>query len=102
MEAAIELIRWSGLILALLLTLVVLKEVAAVLRTLSDIRALAGRIRDAAVGMAENVRGADRLRGTEEPLARLRGAGADLASASRDVAARVENAADDADREAGA
>lgn len=99
METAIEVVRWSGLILSLLLTLVVLKEVAVVVGTLSGIRALAQRIRDAAVGMADHVEAAERLPEVEEPLGRLRTAGTDVTAAARDVARAVEAIAEGAERE---
>lgn len=51
----IELVWWVGLLGALVATLVVLKEVALVLRALRDIRELAGLTREAAEGIARNV-----------------------------------------------
>ena len=51
----IEIVWWVGLAGALVATLVVLKQVALVLRALRDIHDLAVMTRDAANGIARNV-----------------------------------------------
>lgn len=51
METAIVVIWWIGLIVALVLTLVVLKLVALLLRVLGDIHRLAEHTREAARGI---------------------------------------------------
>jgi hypothetical protein len=51
----IEVVWWVGLAGALVATLVVLKQVALVLRALHDIHELAVMTRDAAHGIARNV-----------------------------------------------
>ena len=51
----IAIVWWLGLLGALVATLVVLKEVALVLRALRDIRELASLTREAAQGIARNV-----------------------------------------------
>lgn len=78
MDTAILVIRWIGLGGALLFTLVILKEVALVLRTLAHIRSLAEAIRDAARGMRTHLEAGAGLTEVEEPLKRLRLASADL------------------------
>lgn len=54
METGIQVIWWVGLIVALLVTLVILKEVAVVLRTLKDIHQLSEHVHKAALGIAAN------------------------------------------------
>lgn len=78
----IEAVRWVGLTLALALTVVVLKEVVLVLRTLGHIRQLALRIRDASRSLADNVAPAAGLGELEEPATRLGEASAALREAA--------------------
>jgi hypothetical protein len=74
---AIRLVWWIGLVGALLLTLVILKQVALVLEALDDILRLAERTREAARGVATNVRPVSALPGLVPPVERLtRGASA--------------------------
>lgn len=61
METAIQVVWWIGLVGALIPTLVILKEVAVVLRALRDIHRLAELTRDAARGIADNVAVGPRL-----------------------------------------
>ncbi len=63
METGILVVWWIGLLVALIPTLMIVKEVLLVLRTLRDIRRLAGIIQPAADGIARNV---DGLRGLGE------------------------------------
>lgn len=55
MEIANQVVWWIGLIGALLITLVILKEVSLVLQTLGDIHKLAEFTRDAARGISANL-----------------------------------------------
>jgi hypothetical protein len=61
METAIQVVWSIGLIGALALTLVILKQVALLLRVLRDIHQLAELTREAARGIASNVGTASRL-----------------------------------------
>jgi hypothetical protein len=67
----IEIVWWVGLLGALVATLVVLKQVALVLRALRDIHELARMTREAAEGIARNVQpiaGLDAIAGPAEQL----------------------------------
>jgi hypothetical protein len=71
METAI-LVIWSiGLVLALLATVVILKQVSVTLRTLRHIHELAQRTRTAARGLADHVGAASQLAELREPAVRL-------------------------------
>jgi hypothetical protein len=72
-EVAIQVVWWIGLIGALIPTLVILKEVALVLRTLNDIYRLARITREAARGIATNVSIIPSLGALADPLEQLRG-----------------------------
>lgn len=72
MENAILIVWWIGLIGALLLTLVILKQVAVMLRVLRGIHELSERIRDAARGIAGNLEAVPRLGVAAEPALALR------------------------------
>lgn len=89
MELIMEAVRWVGLAVALLLTLVVLKEVALVLRTLGDIRALAERIRDASRGLAANVETAEDLPALADSVDALEESGRSLRRAAAALADRL-------------
>ena len=82
----IEIVWWVGLVGALAATLVVLKEVALVLRALRDIRELAGMTREAAEGIARNVEAIEGLGALAGPVASLDEGTRKLA----EVAARIE------------
>jgi hypothetical protein len=71
MEIAIQVIWWIGIIGALIPILIILKEVALVLRTLDDIYQLARLTRDAAGGVARNVSVIPSLGALQEPVSRL-------------------------------
>jgi hypothetical protein len=86
----IELVWWLGLLGALVATLVVLKEVALVLRALRDIRELAGLTREAAEGIARNVEPTKGLGALGGPVGSLDEGTRKLA----DVAARIEQQLD--------
>jgi hypothetical protein len=86
----IAIVWWVGLLGALLATLVVLKEVALVLRALRDIRELAGRTREAAEGIARNVEPIHGLGALAGPVASLDQGTRTLV----DVAAQIEHQLD--------
>src|ERR671939_693421 len=67
----IEIVWWVGLLGALAATLVVLKEVALVLRALRDIRELASLTREAAEGIARNVAPIEGLGALAGPVSSL-------------------------------
>jgi uncharacterized membrane protein YcjF (UPF0283 family) len=72
METAIQVVWWIGLVVALVLTLVILKEVSLVVGTLRDIARLAELTREAARGMAGHLASASRLKGAADPAFALR------------------------------
>ncbi|MDP8926609.1 MAG: hypothetical protein M3M97_06805 [Actinomycetota bacterium] len=101
MRTTIFVVWVIGLIGMLPATLVILKEVALVLKELKAIHQLAEFTREAAQGLATNASAASRLAASEEPARRLReGAGA-LASASASVEQELDSLAADGDREGG-
>lgn len=101
MQPAIFVVWSIGLIGALVATLVILKEVALVLRELKAIHRLAEFTREAAQGLATNASAASRLASSEELARRLReGAGA-LASAAASVEQKLDSLAAGDDREGG-
>ena len=55
METTMQIVWWVGLIGALILTVVILKEVALIHKALRDIFQLSGRTRDASRGIAAHV-----------------------------------------------
>lgn len=71
-EREIRIVWWVGLLGALVLTLVILKQVSLVLEALDNILRLAERTRTAANGIASNVRPITALPGLIEPVERLR------------------------------
>jgi hypothetical protein len=84
------LIIWSiGLAGALVATLAILKQVALVLRTLQEIHSLAVRTRDAARGIAANVRVIRGLGALEAPVRELREATVTLAAATASIERKV-------------
>ena len=86
----VEIVWWIGLLGALAATLVVLKEVALVLRALRDIRQLAGRTREAAEGIARNVEPIQGLGALAGPVGQLDQGTRKLA----EVAAQIEQQLD--------
>ena len=85
MEVAIQVVWWIGQIVALIRTLIILKEVALVLRTLSAIYRLAHLTRDAARGVASNVSVIPSLGGLQEPVGKLGQASASLVVAATTI-----------------
>lgn len=85
MEWAVQVIWWVGLGGALSLTLVILKEVFLVLRTLRDIHRLAEHTRTAALRIAAHTATADEFDLLREPTERLSRAAGAIASVSASV-----------------
>ena len=101
MRPAIFVVWLTGLVGALIATLVILKEVALVLRELKAIHRLAEFTREAAQGLATNASAASRLADLEEPARRLQEGAGDLASAAASVEQELDNLATSDDRERG-
>lgn len=99
MRPAIFIVWMTGVAGALVATLVILKEVALVLRELKAIHRLAEFTREAAQGLSTNASAASRLAVSEEPARRLReGAGA-LATASASLEQKLDSLAAGGDQE---
>jgi hypothetical protein len=81
MEIAIQIIWWIGLIGALPATLLILKEVALVLRVLRHILELAELTRDAARQIERNTAVIPELDGLAQPVADLRETVAEIGTA---------------------
>ncbi len=93
---------WSvGLIAMLPATLVILKEVALMLKELRSIHQLAEFTREAAQGLATNASAASQLAASEEPARRLREGASALAAASASVEQKLDSLAANGDREGG-
>jgi hypothetical protein len=90
METAIQVIWWIGLVLALLATVVILKQVAVTLRTLRHIHELAQHIRTAAQGLADHLAAAPQLSELKEPAVRLREATRATAAAADALSRRTD------------
>lgn len=82
MDVAVQIVWWMGLVVALILTLAILKAVALVLRALSDILRLAKLTNRAAEGVADNV-------AVGSPLAALGGPAAALVRSADRLAGAV-------------
>jgi hypothetical protein len=98
---AIFVVWLTGLVGALIATLVILKEVALVLRELRAIHRLAEFTRESAQGLATNASAASRLRASEEPARKLREGAGDLASAASSVEQELDSLAAGDDRQGG-
>ncbi len=101
MRTAIFVMWLIGLIGMLPATLVILKEVALVLKELKAIHQLAEFTREAAQGLATNASAASRLEALEEPARRLREGAGVLASAAVSVEQMLDSLAASDDREGG-
>lgn len=88
METTIQIVWWIGLIGALILTVVILKEVALIHKVLRDIFQLSSRTRDASQGIAAHVDAAAEL----EALARAADTLPPTATALAAAAEQVEQA----------
>lgn len=71
-SVTLQVLWWAGLAGALIATLVVLKQVALVIRTLRDIDSLARSTEEAAEGVAANTSAVSSLSGLEKPVEDLR------------------------------
>lgn len=91
METAIEVIRWIGLVGAVCLTLVILKEVFLILRTLSNIRRLSERIHEASSGIAEHIAPGLRLAELKEPVGELASSSRTVTDGVRSLATKLED-----------
>jgi uncharacterized membrane protein YcjF (UPF0283 family) len=101
MRPAIFIVWLTGLVGALIATLVILKQVALVLRELKAIHRLAEFTREAAQGLATNASSASRLAALEESARGLREGAGDLASAAASVEQKLDSLAAGNDREGG-
>jgi hypothetical protein len=101
MRPAIFVVWLTGLVGALIATLVILKQVALVLRELRAIHRLAEFTREAAQGLATNASAASRLAASEESARRLREGAGVLASAAASVEQKLDGLAAGDDRERG-
>jgi hypothetical protein len=90
METTIVIIWSLGLVLALLATVVILKQVSVTLRTLRHILELATHIRTAARGLADHVGAASDLAALKEPALQLREATRATAGAADAVSRRLD------------
>jgi hypothetical protein len=91
-ERGIRIVWSIGLVGALALTLVILKQVALVLEALDDILRLAERTRTAANGIGANVRAVSALPGLVEPVERLRQGADALAEGARALERKLAEA----------
>ena len=90
MQTAIQVVWWIGLIGAVIATLVILKEVALVLRVLGHIHRLAELTREAAQGVAANAAAVSRLPELEGPARGLREGTGSLASVAASLERRLD------------
>lgn len=91
METAIQVVWWIGLIGALVLTLIVLKQVAVLLRVLRDIQQLAELTREAARGLAGNAAASARLAHASGRASGFRDSVHALARAAGDVQRKLRS-----------
>lgn len=82
METAIQVVWAIGLAGALVLTLVILKQVALLLRVLVGIHRLAALTRDAARGIATNLEPVPGLAMIADPLGRIHAASKGVAASA--------------------
>ncbi len=101
LRPAIFVVWLTGLVGALIATLVILKEVALVLRELRAIHRLAEFTREAAQGLATNASAASRLATSVEPACRLREGARAVASASASLEQKLDSLAAGGDQEGG-
>lgn len=90
MELAVQIFWWIGLVTALLLTLVLLKQVFLVVRVLVAIDELAGYTRDAAAGVARHLRRGELLKELQEPLGRFADASGALSASTAEINAQTK------------
>jgi hypothetical protein len=85
METAIQIVWWIGLIGALPATLLILKEVALLVRVLRHILQLAELTRDAAQQLERNVAVIPQLDELGEPVRRLRETVTEISTAANSI-----------------
>ena len=85
MTIGIQIVWWIGLIGALLITLVILREVELVLRTLRDINELAKFTRTAAQGIGRNVEIIPGLANVAGPAQEIRQGSGQLAATTQAI-----------------
>jgi cystathionine beta-lyase/cystathionine gamma-synthase len=93
MQTTILVIWWIGLVAALFGTVVILKQVSVILRTLRHIHELAEHTRAAARGLADHLEAAPKLAELHHPAVRLRDATRATATAADAVSRRLDTAA---------
>ncbi len=86
MTTGIQIVWWIGLVGAVLITLVILREVEMLLRSLHDIHRLAEFTRDAARGIAKNVEVVPHLADVAGPAGQIREGSARLSGISQTIA----------------
>jgi hypothetical protein len=91
MDVGIQIVWWIGLVGALLLTLVILKEAATLLGTLRDILVLAEATRQAADGIKNSLNAVDDLAGLQEVSIELRDVSRGLPGLSAVLVDRLGN-----------
>ncbi len=89
MSTGIQIVWWIGLVGALLVTLVILREVEMVLRSLHDIHRLAEYTRDAAQGLAKNVEVVPGLASVAEPAGQILDGSRRLKDISQGIAEKL-------------
>lgn len=93
MSRGIIVTWWTGLVGALALTLVVLKQVSLVVNALRDILRLSERTRVAAEGIASNVALIPQLGDAAPPAVQLREGAAAIASAASSIERKLTSVA---------
>lgn len=101
MTVGIQIVWWIGLIGALLITLIILREVELVLRTLRDINELAKFTRTAAQGIGHNVEIIPSLANVAGPAQEIRQGAAQLAGTTRLIEQKLANLLPDSLRKGG-
>ncbi len=101
MTVGIQIVWWIGLIGALLITLVILREVELVLRSLRDINELAKFTRTAAQGIGRNVEVIPSLANVAGPAQEIRAAAARLAATTRAIEQKLASLLPGSRREGG-
>jgi hypothetical protein len=89
-QTAIQVVWWIGLIGAVIATLIIVKEVALVLRVLGHIHQLAELTREAAQGVAANATAVSRFPELEGPARGLREGTGSLASAAASLERKLD------------
>jgi hypothetical protein len=93
MDTAIQIVWWIGLIGALPATLIILKEVALLVRVLRHILELAELTRDAARQIERNVAVIPDLDGLAQPVTELRRAVEEIGTAVASIKGKLSSVA---------